>query len=160
MILSVLFFQQIQAEIKDLAGMHFGLLSDLEPEDLWGKKNKLRIRRWQSRGCVKLKQQASNPAQIASHGLHLRLLLLFLLLSSFSPSLSSFCLHSCGFWVSHLLSVCACFEFFFMFPKPLHVTCIGKEKIFYFWIKDGKMFQLLDLWARDVSLATSLYFSR
>ena len=60
--------------------------------------NKLRRRRWQSKGCVKLKQQVSNPAQIASHSLHLRLLLLFLLLSSFSPSsLSSFHGDCCGF---------------------------------------------------------------
>ena len=31
---SSFFFLHILAEIKDLAGMHFGLFSDLEPEDL------------------------------------------------------------------------------------------------------------------------------
>ena len=81
---------------------------------------KLRRRRWQSRGYVKLKQQASNLAQIASHGLHLHLhlclLLLFLLLTSFSSSsLSSFCLHCCGFRFSPSLCLCLCWFFWISF---------------------------------------------
>ena len=120
--------------------MHFGLFSDLEPKDLWGKKKKkLRRRRWQSRGYVKLEQQGSNPAQIANHGLHLRLLLLFLLLSSFSPSspssLSSLHLHCCGF------SPSLCFFFFLYsflcFESLFTWLALGRKKIFYFWIKDG-----------------------
>ena len=124
------FSQQIPAEIKDSAGMHFGLFSDLEPKDLWGKK-KLRRRRWQSRSYLKLKQQTNNSAQIDSHGLYLRLQLLFLL---FPPLLFLLSISTTMF--SHLPSVC--FVFFFMFPKPLHVTC--RKKIFIFELKMAKCF--------------------
>ena len=80
------------------------------------KENKLRRRRWQSRGCVKLKQQASNLAQLANHGLHLHLLLLFLLLTSFSPSsLSFFRLHCCGFRFSPSLCLCLCWFYWILF---------------------------------------------
>ena len=146
--------------------MHFGLFSDLESKDLWGKKKKekkekkRRRRRWQGKGCVKLKQQARNLAQIANHSLHLhlRLSLLFLLLSSFSPSsLSSFRLHCCGFRFSPSLCLCLFWILFFMFPSPFTWLVLGKKKTFDFWIKDGKMFQSLDfcnfgLWARDVTI--------
>ena len=96
------------------------------------QKNKLGRRRWQNGGCAKLKQQASNPTQIASHKLtafififyfYLFFFLLFLLLL-FLLSVSTIV-------VSHLLSVWVCFEFFFMFAKPIHVTCIGKEEDFW-----------------------------
>ena len=104
-----------------------GLFSDLEPKDLLGeKKKKLRRRRWKSRGCAKLKQQINNLAQIASHNLHLHLLLLFLLLSSFSPSsLSSFRGDCCGF--SLCLGWFWILFFLFMFPMALvHVTWLGR----------------------------------
>ena len=39
-VLFFFFFQQIPTKIKDLAGMHFGLFSNLEPKDLLGKKKK------------------------------------------------------------------------------------------------------------------------
>ena len=125
------------------------------------KENKLRSRRWQSRGCAKLKQQASNPAQIASHGLHLHLylrllfyfffLLLFLLLL-FLLSISIIVVS-----VSHLLSICVCadsFVFFLCFQGPFTWLTLGKKKTFNFWIKGGKMFQPLDFcsWARDVTI--------
>ena len=101
-VLTVPFFQQIPALIKALAGMHFELFGLFlfrfrtkgfvrENKTNWDEEDdKL------SRGCAKLQQQASNPAQIVSHGfhlhLHLHLLLLFLLL------LSSFRLRCCGLW--------------------------------------------------------------
>ena len=131
------------------------------------KTNKLRRKRWQSRGCAKLKQQISNLAQIASHSLHLRLLLLFLLLSSFSPSsLSSFRGDYCGF--SLCLGWFWILFFFFMFPMALvHVTWLGRiQSPSYTWLgriyspsytclaletrkllifEIGKMFQPLDL---------------
>ena len=88
--------------------------------------NKLRRKRWQSRGYTKLKQQVSNPTQITNHSLHLRLLLLFLLLSSFSPSsLSSFRGDCCGF--SLCLGWFWILFFFFMFPMALvHMTWLGR----------------------------------
>ena len=93
-----------------------------------GEKKKQRRKRWQSRGCAKLKQQVSNPAQIASHSLHLRLLLLFLLLSFFSPSsLSSFRGDCCGFSPSLCLGWFWILVFFFMFLMALvHVTWLGR----------------------------------
>ena len=150
--------------------MHFGLFSNLEPKDLWGKKNKLRRRRWQSRGCAKLKQQASNPTQTASHSLHLRLLLLFLLLSSFSPSsLSSFRGDCCGFSPSPFGFVLNSFFLFYVsnsigsrdLPwknlEPLSYMWLGRiqSPSSYTWLgigtrkllifEIGKMFQPLDL---------------
>ena len=102
------------------------------------KKNKqtkkLRRRRWQSRGCAKLKQQISNLAEIASHSFHLRSLLLFILLSSFSPSLSSFRGDCCGF--SLCLGWFWILFFFFMFPMALvHVTWLGRiQSPSYTWL--------------------------
>ena len=76
-----------------------------------GKKekqtNKLRRRRWQSRGYAKLKQQISNPAQIANHSLHLRLLLLFLLFLLLFLLSMEIVVVSLSIWVG--------FEFFFSF---------------------------------------------
>ena len=127
---------------------------------MWEKENKLRRRWWQSKGYANLKQQANNPAQIASHGLHLhlRLLRLFLLLTSFSPSsLSSFRLHCYGFRFSPSLYLYLCWFFwilFFCFQGPFTWLALGKKKTFNFWIKDGKMFQPLDFcsWAHDVTI--------
>ena len=47
---------------------------------------------------------------------------------------------------------------FLCFQSPFMWLALGKKKTFDFWIKDGKMFQPLDLGARDMALATSLYF--
>ena len=110
--------------------------------------NKLRRRRWQSKGCVKLKQQVSNLAQIANHSLHLRLLLLFLLLSSFSPSsLSSFCGDYCGFSPSLYLCLFWILFFFFMFPMALvHVTWLGRiQSPSYTWLGIGNK-KTFDFW--------------
>ena len=106
------------------------------------KTNKLRRRRWQSRGCAKLKQQVSNQTQIASHSLHLRLL------SSFSPSsLSSF--HGDCFGFSPFLCFglfCSLF-FFFMFPMALvHVTWLGRiQSPSYTWLGIGNK-KTFDFW--------------
>ena len=108
------------------------------------KENKLRRRRWQSRGCAKLTQQTSNPAQIASHGLHLHLLLLFLLLTSFSPSsLSSFHLHCCGFRFLPSLRLCLCCFFWILFyvSKALsHDLHWVRRKLLIFELKVAKCF--------------------
>ena len=114
------------SENYDQTASHGSLLPfESEPKK---KKKKLRRRRWQSRGCVKLKQQVSNLAQIANHSLHLRLLLLFLFLSYFSPSsLSSFRGDCCGFSPSLCLGWFWIPFFFFMFPMALvHVTWLGR----------------------------------
>ena len=99
--------------------------------------NKLRRKRWQSRGYTKLKQQISNLAEIASHSFHLRPLLLFILLSSFSPSsLSSFCGDYCGFSPSLCLGWFWILFFFFMFLMALvHVTWLGRiQSLSYTWL--------------------------
>ena len=75
----------------------------------------------------------------------LPLFLLFLFLLSVSTAVV---------FVSHLLFVCVCVDSFECFQGPFMWLTLGKKKTFNFWIKDGKMFQLLDFcsWARDVTI--------
>ena len=131
--------------------MHFGLFFKYGIKRfVWEKENKLRRRWWQSKGYANLKQQASNPAQIASHGLHLHLplLRLFLLLNSFSPSsLSSFCLHCYGFCFSPSLCLCLCLNLCWFFwilffvskalSRDLHWV---RRKLLIFELKMAKCF--------------------
>ena len=62
--------------------------------------------------------------------------------SFFFFSFFSFLLSISTTAVSHLLSIC--FEFFLGFQIPFTWLVLGRKKTFDFWIKDGKMFQLLD----------------
>ena len=78
------------------------------------------------------------------------LLLLFLLSVSTAVVSKFHLLYFCAERFSPTIS--ACFEFFFMVPKPFTWLALGKKETFDFWIKNGKMFQPLDLWVCDVAL--------
>ena len=142
--------------------MHFGLFSDLELEDLWGKK----ITNWEEEddkvGVVwswssKLATQHRSPVTtfifvFCSYFFFFLLFLLLLFLLSVSTAVVSEFL-TFSLFVLILNS-------FLYFQSPFTWLALGKKKTLNFWIKDGKMFQLLNLWARDVALATYLYFSQ
>ena len=121
-----------------------------------GKKKKLRRRRWQSRGCAKLKQQISNLAQIASHNLIfifyfyfffflLFLLLLFLLFVETAVV-------SLSVWVGfELFFSYLCFQWHWFTWLDLEESrspfymCLALETRKLLIFETGKMFQPLDL---------------
>ena len=127
--------------------MHFGLFSDLEPKDLWGKKktnweeedDKVGVvRSWSSKLTTQHRSLVTTFIFVFCFyfSFFLPFLLLFFLLSVSAAVVSEFLTFSL---FELVLNSFLCFQ------SPFTWLALGKKKTFDFWIKDGKMFQPLNL---------------